>query len=337
MAIPYDQSPRWNEYVTGGLLKEKEADTLKRIGKNDQLSFEVAEVCATVLKKQVSQEVTKFIVSFINSLSSTVIQRNHLHAVNELVDSLTLIFNRFENNIFQLEALRAIAKLVCDYNTRIDIFFKFCLVALDIRNPDVCIETSKILSVALESRFLRLPFAKNSAFLDSFCKLLLTSQPQLHYNAMLCLWLLSFDSLAVKALLMRGNIITLTVGVCRTTAKEKVVRIGVALWRNLLERAKDDVLTILIGAKALDFVSSCLKKTFSDPDLMEDLIFLSAELEKAILKLSSFDEYASEIKSGNLDWTPPHKSDLFWRDNAARFHETELLRYSHGHNYLIAG
>lgn len=39
---------------------------------------------------------------------------------------------------------------------------------------------------------------------------------------------------------------------------------------------------------------------------------------------STFDEYASEIKSGQLEWSPPHKSDLFWIDNAAKLERSDL-------------
>ena len=39
---------------------------------------------------------------------------------------------------------------------------------------------------------------------------------------------------------------------------------------------------------------------------------------------SSFDEYASEIKSGKLNWSPPHKSTLFWQDNASKLEENDL-------------
>ena len=39
---------------------------------------------------------------------------------------------------------------------------------------------------------------------------------------------------------------------------------------------------------------------------------------------STFDEYASEIKSGQLEWSPTHKSDLFWIDNALKLEENDL-------------
>lgn len=36
---------------------------------------------------------------------------------------------------------------------------------------------------------------------------------------------------------------------------------------------------------------------------------------------SSFDEYTSEVKSGRLEWSPVHKNEKFWRENAIRLNE----------------
>ena len=46
------------------------------------------------------------------------------------------------------------------------------------------------------------------------------------------------------------------------------------------------------------------------------------------LSISSFDEYSSELKSGRLEWSPVHKSEKFWRENAVRLNEKnyELLK-----------
>lgn len=47
-----------------------------------------------------------------------------------------------------------------------------------------------------------------------------------------------------------------------------------------------------------------------------------------IFIISSFDEYSSELKSGRLEWSPVHKSEKFWRENAVRLNEKnyELLK-----------
>ena len=44
---------------------------------------------------------------------------------------------------------------------------------------------------------------------------------------------------------------------------------------------------------------------------------------------SSFDEYHSEVVSRRLEWSPVHKSEKFWRENASRLNEKnyELLKF----------
>ena len=44
---------------------------------------------------------------------------------------------------------------------------------------------------------------------------------------------------------------------------------------------------------------------------------------------STFDEYASEVQSGKLEWSPPHMSENFWKQNASKLNERdyELLRF----------
>jgi V-type H+-transporting ATPase subunit H len=55
---------------------------------------------------------------------------------------------------------------------------------------------------------------------------------------------------------------------------------------------------------------------------------LIEKLQNSVQDLSSFDEYATEIKSGRLEWSPVHKSAKFWRENALRLNEKnyDLLR-----------
>lgn len=43
---------------------------------------------------------------------------------------------------------------------------------------------------------------------------------------------------------------------------------------------------------------------------------------------SSYDEYVTEVRSGRLEWSPVHRSEKFWRENADRLNEKnyELLK-----------
>ena len=52
-------------------------------------------------------------------------------------------------------------------------------------------------------------------------------------------------------------------------------------------------------------------------------------LEEYTQNQTTFDEYAAEVNSGHLRWSPPHRSTTFWAENARRIidHEKgELLK-----------
>ena len=39
--------------------------------------------------------------------------------------------------------------------------------------------------------------------------------------------------------------------------------------------------------------------------------------------IRTFDEYKSELEQGQLSWTPPHKNDDFWRENAQKLNDKD--------------
>lgn len=328
--------PRWTEYVNGGFLKEPEAKELDSLSVNplamDDARF---QTLSTVLGKQVSQEVTRYIVDAFRNAESLKCSDPEL--VKTLINAIYHVIERFEGSPIHVDALFAMSRVVRENaalsSESADIFFTVCRHALQTLSPELCIEALAALAIVIEEPKLRLLFASNDRLMDVLMRALqkFPNQPQLHYNAILCFWLVSFDGESVRMILQKWtSIVPLTVSICRSTTKDKVIRMGVGLWRNLLEMEKNVVLPVLIGSRALEFITNCVKKNFTDPDLSVDLHHVLEELERAITKLTTFDEYANEVKSGILDWTPPHKSILFWKDNASRLHENhgELLKYS---------
>ena len=110
-------------------------------------------------------------------------------------------------------------------------------------------------------------------------------------------------------------------------SKEKILRLCLAIWKNCLVKCHDLVIPVMIGCKLTEQLESIKARGAADEETKSDLEYLEQELEGAYSSLNSFDEYASEIKSGQLQWSPPHKSELFWSDNARRLNENnfELL------------
>lgn len=56
---------------------------------------------------------------------------------------------------------------------------------------------------------------------------------------------------------------------------------------------------------------------------MEDLESLKQLLEDYTKTKTTFDEYVAEVKSGHLRWSPPHRSQVFWAENARKILEFE--------------
>ena len=61
----------------------------------------------------------------------------------------------------------------------------------------------------------------------------------------------------------------------------------------------------------------------TDPDLQEDLERLKEMLEEYTKTKTTFDEYVAEVQSGHLRWSPPHRHQVFWAENARRILDFE--------------
>lgn len=43
------------------------------------------------------------------------------------------------------------------------------------------------------------------------------------------------------------------------------------------------------------------------------------------LMFRTFEQYASELETGKLEWSPPHKSETFWKENASKLEENNYV------------
>ncbi|ELW71992.1 V-type proton ATPase subunit H [Tupaia chinensis] len=102
---------------------------------------------------------------------------------------------------------------------------------------------------------------------------------------------------------------------------------------NFLEKSteretRQEYALAMIQCKVLKQLENLEQQKYDDEDISEDIKFLLEKLGESVQDLSSFDEYSSELKSGRLEWSPVHKSEKFWRENAVRLNEKnyELLK-----------
>lgn len=177
---------------------------------------------------------------------------------------------------------------------------------------------------------------------------------QIQYQLSFCLWIMTFNPLLAERM-GKYNVIPVLGDILSDSVKEKVTRIIIATYRNLIEKPEDPAISRYVsvadGMRRITFCNSHINRDnaitmvqckvlkqldilqqsgqkFEDPDIKDDIEFLSDTLHTSVIDLSSFDEYATEVKSGRLEWSPVHSSEKFWRENAHRLNEKnyELLK-----------
>jgi len=151
----------------------------------------------------------------------------------------------------------------------------------------------------------------------------LNESPQLTYKAVYCVWLLSFDSSISQAINKKYDVIPSFIKVAKTAVKEKVIRVIVATFRNLVTKAPTENLPAMLVAELLPLVKNLLTRKYSDEETVEDLEFLRDELARNFERLSTYDEYVSELESGHLSWSPVHESETFWKENSNKLNDDD--------------
>ncbi|ONM58116.1 V-type proton ATPase subunit H [Zea mays] len=144
---------------------------------------------------------------------------------------------------------------------------------------------------------------------------------QLLYETCLCIWLLSFYDAAVDYL-STTRVMPRLVEVVKGSTKEKVVRVVVLSFRNLLAKGAFAAQMIDLGLPQM--VQNLKAQAWTDEDLLDALNQLEVGLKENLKKLSSFDKYKQQVLLGHLDWSPMHKDPSFWRENINNFEENDF-------------
>jgi len=166
------------------------------------------------------------------------------------------------------------------------------------------------------------------------------------YQVAFCFWLLTFEQDIAGQIDKKYDVIPVLVEVAKTAVKEKVIRVIVATFRNLVTKAPTANLPAMLVAQLLPFAKHLSQRKWSDEDIIEDVQFLKEELTTHFQNLTTYDEYTSELASGHLSWTPVHESDDFWKENATKLNDKDceqlkllinILKTSNDPNILAIG
>ncbi|ORY31205.1 armadillo-type protein [Naematelia encephala] len=178
---------------------------------------------------------------------------------------------------------------------------------------------AQTLSAVLGTKQFRLAVWEEEQCISGLVKSLkINPNPQAQYWAISCLWQLSFEQAAAKGLDRKFDIIAILINVAKAAVKEKVIRVVVATFHNLLYIAPAQNIPSMFVSKLHPFVVSLQSRKWSDDEVVEDLDYLAGELKTRLDGLTTYDEYVSELESGHLVWSPAHESEEFWKENGIR-------------------
>ncbi|KAG2495580.1 hypothetical protein HYH03_006180 [Edaphochlamys debaryana] len=217
--------------------------------------------------------------------------------------------------------------------THISLFLDWLVNQLNSRanlskNPPTVINTSiSCLAALLKERSTRQLFLRAGG-LQALPEVLKRAKDsptssQLLYETCLCVWQMTYLRPAAEVMGSVG-LVRLLVDVCRTAQKEKVFRMALASLRNLLGYEDLGLASDMVEAGLNKVVITRSLQSWGDEDVVEMLTYVDEKLKQGILIVSNFEKYKKEVMSGQLDWSPMHTSDLFWRENVDKFEERDF-------------
>ncbi|KAJ3016961.1 H(+)-transporting V1 sector ATPase subunit H [Thoreauomyces humboldtii] len=176
----------------------------------------------------------------------------------------------------------------------------------------------------------RLRFYQTPHGVQSLIDILKKGSPnaQMQYQVINILWLLTLIKDIAADFQRKFDVIPLLIEIVKGAIKEKVTRVVIATFKNMMLKAAQENMAAMIGNKLLNLCDTLAGRKWSDEDILEDLQYLREELTKNVANLSTWEEYDAEVRSGKLEWSPSHLSEQFWKQNADKLSERdcELLR-----------
>ncbi|OQV18157.1 V-type proton ATPase subunit H [Hypsibius exemplaris] len=244
--------------------------------------------------------------------------------------------NRDDPFIVQ-QAARIIAKLACwsselMQGAELQIYLVFLKDQIRSGANDFRQSTARCLQMIVRVAEYRVAFTNLDGISSILTALKQVNNFQIQYQLIFCLWCLTFDP-DIAAKFQNYNAIQVLASVLAESQKDKVTRIIIATLRNLLENPIEDALAqehalTMIHSRILNTLKFLSTKKFEDNDILEDIQYLTDELESIAVNISTYDQYVSELKSGALEWSPVHKNEPFWRENVTLFNDSnyELVK-----------
>jgi len=346
-----NQSINWQSYLQSQMIGDDDyrfitdfinSDASKRVTLLTNQRSQCAKTFLSLLEHISKDQTVQYILTIMDDLlqedkSRVEIYRDYAKKKRENIWSPFLnLLNRPDGFIQNMTA-RIIAKLACWSRDQMDgtdlVFYMTWLKdQLLVTGNEYIQTTARCLQMMLRDEKYRLAFANMGGISTLGTVLSGRINFQIQYQLTFCLWVMTFSPQLVEHM-SKHKIIPILGDILNDSVKDKVTRIILAVFRNMIEKPEDvsmckENCVAMVQAKVLKQLSILEQHKFDDEDIIADIEFLTDKLQVSIQDLSSFDEYSTEVKSGRMEWSPVHKSERFWRENAQRLIEKnyELLK-----------
>ncbi|KAG0323779.1 H(+)-transporting V1 sector ATPase subunit H [Dissophora globulifera] len=241
---------------------------------------------------------------------------------------------RNEDEFISIKASKILTTLLCaSPKPSIDAaeeLFRWTTAQLQSKNTALVDLAVQVIESVLRQRDVRIVYWSSPQAVDALVRILKidTPTPQMQYQVIYCFWTLTFNKEIAEELNRKYDLIPHFVEIAKSAIKEKIIRVIIATFRNLAEKAPEANLAPMAAVKMLQFCENLSSRKWSDNDILEDVKYLKDELEDNFQTLTTFEVYLAELQSGRLTWSPPHLSDQFWLKNWKEFKagNYELLR-----------
>ncbi|PVV02051.1 hypothetical protein BB560_003507 [Smittium megazygosporum] len=325
----------WEGYYNANLISEEDMHLFRSLTQQKNRFIHRPEFTSYLLVMideilKISDETNEYCLSFSNESNSNIFSLFERLLVSSdeftrlkslLIITRLLIFSKNDKSLeYDYSKIFSVLSDEIDQETGFsqDVSIQLIQSLLDLKpprqylffeNPDCLEKMCKILKLTIVSRSL------TSASVS-------TSQTQ--YQIGYCLWLLSFDPIVCESLNSKYDVVHVMTRIARSTLKEKVTRIMISTLKNLYLLAMEYNLPSIIASGVHGCLVALKSRKIQDVDLENDIDQFMADLGDKVSKISTWDEYKSQVKCGMLSWTPEHSSDVFWKMNYMRMNENEF-------------
>mmetsp|Transcript_46353 Transcript_46353/g.96956 ORF Transcript_46353/g.96956 Transcript_46353/m.96956 type:complete len:440 (-) Transcript_46353:296-1615(-) len=332
----------WNQFRDARLIGEKEASLLTRFSRESlaaQGSFATEDSAAfcqaflAALKGITSEEPTQYLITTLDELmkESKDIARLFKPLAGTTLDPLTVIA-AVMTRPDELTVARACNVSVHLMGAGLDAAPETVRFLMDFVRREAQQEAKHkkfcfVAIIGVLQGLLRDAGRRTTFYDEKGMQILLplvksqTANTQLMYQVCHCVWLLSFSA-DLKPRLADLQLAAVLTHALKLVQKEKVIRMILGTLVNLIEEGDmKNFLSVCGGHKLLE---NMRQRTWADEDITADLTLLLEKVAENVERRSNFDEYCKEVLSGELEWTPMHRSAAFWEKNAHKFEEKDM-------------